>query len=193
MSSTLWSLGIITVLGAAVAGVVMESNCESGLLCDAESQPVSTVDASAAGSKDVKPPIQLTSEPSESACCESSCSTADDVEGFTVLTEACLQSCSLDTQTRDQRVAMTQQDFLSKAKQVVRLDNGYRIQFASDDDTFIREVAEWVLAERKCCSFFRFNLTFEPNGPVFLEMTGNEQAVEMLDSLIPQDVVISQG
>jgi len=171
----------------------MESNCESGLLCDAESQPVSTVDASPAESAILNASVHLTSKPSESTCCESSCSPEGDVAGLSILAEAGLQSCSLDAQARDQRVAMTQQEILSRATQIVRLDDGYRIQLASDDDAFVREVAEWVLVVRKCCSFFRFNLTFEPNGPIFLEMTGNEQAVEMLDSLIPQDVVISQS
>jgi len=191
MSGTVWSLGIVTLLGAAVVGVVMESNCESGLLCDSESQPVATGEACPAESADFNSALQLTSTPAESTCCASSCSTADGVAGLAVLAD--LQTCSLDDQAREQRVARTQEVILSRVKQVVRLDNGYRLQFLADDDTFLRELTEWVIAERGCCSFFRFNLTFEPQGPVFLEMTGNEQAVEMLDNLIPQDVVVTQG
>ena len=36
----------------------------------------------------------------------------------------------------------------------------------------LRDLSEWIITERKCCEFFRFELTIEPNGPVALAITG---------------------
>ena len=58
-------------------------------------------------------------------------------------------------------------------------ESGYSYRFASD--ALLPELLEVIHAERQCCPFFRFALTFEPgNGPLWLEITGPEGTKEFL-------------
>ncbi|MCW3051953.1 MAG: hypothetical protein JWN14_1123 [Chthonomonadales bacterium] len=60
--------------------------------------------------------------------------------------------------------------------------SGYAYTFASD--ALLPELLEFIRAERQCCPFFRFTLTFEPgNGPLRLEVTGPEGTKAFLRSL----------
>ena len=60
-------------------------------------------------------------------------------------------------------------------------ESGYSYRFASD--ALLPELLEIIRAERQCCPFFRFALTFEPgNGPLWLDITGPEGTKEFLRS-----------
>ena len=61
-------------------------------------------------------------------------------------------------------------------------ESGYAYRFASDMP--LPKLLEIIHAERQCCPFFRFTLTFEPgNGPLWLEITGPEGTKEFLHTL----------
>ena len=62
---------------------------------------------------------------------------------------------------------------LGKASQEVReLPNGYGLSFAPDLEAYLA-ISEFVLLERRCCPFLRFNVELEPNcGPLWLRLTG---------------------
>ncbi len=52
------------------------------------------------------------------------------------------------------------------------LDNGYAFRLAAEKIS-LREIAEWVTFERRCCPFFNLQIEAEPNdGPIWLRMTG---------------------
>ena len=53
-------------------------------------------------------------------------------------------------------------------------EKGYEFQF-SPGDVSLAELAEWVVAESKCCPFFDFHMDLEREGKlVCLRLTGEE-------------------
>jgi hypothetical protein len=54
------------------------------------------------------------------------------------------------------------------------LEDGYAFQLHKDKVSVV-EVAEWITAEDKCCSFFHFEIEVERNrGPLWLKIRGDE-------------------
>jgi hypothetical protein len=87
-------------------------------------------------------------------------------------------ACSLTVEERPARRAM-----LSRIGEAIReaqeRANGYAYRFASDD--ILEALIEIVKAERHCCPFLHFALSFEPgNGPLWLEITGPAGTKEFL-------------
>src|SRR5438128_9257511 len=63
---------------------------------------------------------------------------------------------------------------LAVRKATVEMEKGYELQFSPADVT-VAEVAEWVVAESKCCAFFDFHIDLENAGTlVCLRLTGTE-------------------
>jgi hypothetical protein len=88
-------------------------------------------------------------------------------------------ACSL---TADERVERggSWEELLREAEEVVELAAGYALRFANLDD-WIARAAHQIVAERKCCPFFRFALAFEPNGgPVWLHVEGPADVKEFI-------------
>jgi hypothetical protein len=81
-------------------------------------------------------------------------------------------ACTLGEQDLANRIVETQQQLASRATRVIELQNGYRWEYPADDEAVLRDLSEWIIQERKCCSFFRFELTIEPDGPTSLAVTG---------------------
>ena len=59
-------------------------------------------------------------------------------------------------------------------KEVVEAEKGYEFQYGPADVT-LAELAEWVVAEGKCCPFFDFHIDLEREGALLcLRLTGEE-------------------
>lgn len=59
-------------------------------------------------------------------------------------------------------------------KEVVEHEKGYEFQYRPEEVS-VAEVAEWVVAESKCCPFFDFHIDLEEQGRlVCLRLTGAE-------------------
>ena len=59
-------------------------------------------------------------------------------------------------------------------KEIVETEKGYEFQFSPQNVT-LAELADWVLAESKCCSFFDFHIDLENEGKLIcLRVTGEE-------------------
>jgi hypothetical protein len=59
-------------------------------------------------------------------------------------------------------------------EEIVESEKGYEFQY-SPKDVSVAEVAEWVVAESKCCPFFDFHIDLENEGQlVCLRLTGAE-------------------
>ena len=89
-------------------------------------------------------------------------------------------ACTLSVGERPAR-----QEMISRIGQAVQevqeRDSGYTYRFASDD--LLPEIIRMIQAERQCCAFLRFRLSFEPGtGPFWLEITGPEGTKEFLGS-----------
>jgi len=63
---------------------------------------------------------------------------------------------------------------ITARKATVETEKGYEFQF-SPKDISIGELAEWVVAEGKCCPFFDFHIDLEQSGSLLcLRLTGEE-------------------
>jgi hypothetical protein len=63
---------------------------------------------------------------------------------------------------------------MAARKEIVESPKGYEFQFSPSDVT-LAELAEWVVAEAKCCPFFDFHLDLENEGKqLCLRLTGDE-------------------
>jgi hypothetical protein len=59
-------------------------------------------------------------------------------------------------------------------KEIVETEKGYEFQF-SPSSVSLAELADWVVAEGKCCPFFDFHLDLEREGSLLcLRLTGDE-------------------
>ena len=63
---------------------------------------------------------------------------------------------------------------MAARKAIVETDRGYEFQFGPQDAT-LAELADWVVAESKCCPFFDFHIDLENEGKLIcLRLTGEE-------------------
>jgi len=84
--------------------------------------------------------------------------------------------CNIKALTPEERAHHKQLgDRLTAArKAVVETDKGYEFQFSPQDVT-IAELADWVVAESKCCPFLDFHIDLENEGKrICLRLTGEE-------------------
>jgi hypothetical protein len=58
--------------------------------------------------------------------------------------------------------------------ETIELANGFAFRF-QDGTISLADLAEWVLAERKCCPFFDFEIELQgDNGPLWLKLRGKD-------------------
>jgi hypothetical protein len=84
--------------------------------------------------------------------------------------------CNIKALTPEQRARHKQlsEKLMAARKEIVETDKGYEFQF-SPGDVSLAELAEWVVAESKCCTFFDFHMDLEREGKlVCLRLTGEE-------------------
>lgn len=63
---------------------------------------------------------------------------------------------------------------IAMRKEIVETDRGYEFQYTLSDVS-VTELAEWVVAESKCCPFFDFHIDLEREGSLLcLRLTGEE-------------------
>ena len=73
---------------------------------------------------------------------------------------------------------------VSRASERRELDNGYAFGFAPGT-VGLTELAQIIEPERRCCPFFRFVITAEPEGgPLWLEVSGPDTTKEFLQTLL---------
>ncbi|HLJ66880.1 MAG TPA: hypothetical protein VKX16_05925 [Chloroflexota bacterium] len=78
---------------------------------------------------------------------------------------------------------------LADAEDVTELAEGYALRFPNRD-AWITRAAALIVAERKCCPFFGFTLSFDrDNGPVWLRITGPGDVKSFIrDQVIPANL-----
>lgn len=87
----------------------------------------------------------------------------------------------------DQELQARRRDYLEKAAAALidssELTNGFSFRFPLEEST-LRDLAEIIDLERKCCPFLNFKLTLEAGGDfVSLELTGADGTKEIVQSL----------
>ena len=92
-------------------------------------------------------------------------------------------SCSLNSSELGERADLFA-GLASEADTVEELDDGLALVFQSSDAVAAR-LFDLVLAERRCCPFFRFELVFEADqGPVRLHLRGPAGTKTLLRQLL---------
>jgi len=84
--------------------------------------------------------------------------------------------CNIKALTPEQRARHKQlsEKLMAVTKEIVETEKGYEFQY-SPGDVSVAELAEWVVAESKCCPFFDFHIDLEREGKlVCLRLTGEE-------------------
>jgi hypothetical protein len=84
--------------------------------------------------------------------------------------------CDMKAMSKSERERYKElREKLEKAiEETKELESGYAFRWRSEAVSLI-ELAEWVEKERKCCSFFDFEIVVErERGPVWLKITSRE-------------------
>jgi len=162
MSTTVWSLGCAALICVALFAYNYKYSENARAMEVGESTVAQTGDAS--------------------ACVGGCCGNDSVTETLTETDVSQSLVCTLDARDKAAAVAMTQEKIVEMADQVQDLDNGYRLHFSGATDDFIRELSNWIIAERTCCSFLRMSLTLEAGGKTQIEVTGPSGTKEFLRS-----------
>jgi hypothetical protein len=84
--------------------------------------------------------------------------------------------CNTKSLTPAERARHTQltNKLMSIRKEVIETDNGYEFQY-SPSEVSLLDLADWVVAEGKCCPFFDFHIDLEREGSLLcLRLTGEK-------------------
>jgi hypothetical protein len=84
--------------------------------------------------------------------------------------------CNIKALTPEERVHHKQlsEKLMAARMEIVEFEKGYEFRF-SPKDVSLAELAEWTVAESKCCPFFDFHLDLENEGKLLcLRLTGEE-------------------
>jgi hypothetical protein len=86
---------------------------------------------------------------------------------------------ALSAEERTRRAALASSVF-ARFREVRETSDGYAGCLDADRE-HVRDVLEWVLLERRCCPFLRFELAFEPStGPLWVSFGGGPGVKEFL-------------
>jgi len=92
--------------------------------------------------------------------------------------------CTLSAEDLKKRRAELNAGLVKKIAEVREIECGYALRFEPAPG-IVEEVARFIEFERGCCSFLDFGLRVEKgDGPVWLDLTGAEDAQEFLKPLI---------
>jgi hypothetical protein len=90
-------------------------------------------------------------------------------------------SKALSIEERARHKVLTEK-LLAARNETIETEKGYEFQYRPDKVT-MAEVAEWVVAESKCCPFFDFHIDLENQGRlVCLRLTGSEGIKDFIRS-----------
>lgn len=93
-------------------------------------------------------------------------------------------ACRLDNAGLANRLESLRADLFAGVEEHRELKDGYAFRFSGSGD-WGAKIAEFVATERQCCTFFRFDLTFEPNlGPIWLKLTGPAGVKEFIEVMM---------
>ncbi len=92
--------------------------------------------------------------------------------------------CKLTGPELQKRKAALRKEVFSKVRKFEEVEDGFHFCFA-DREGILERLADYILAERKCCPFFQFELTIKPDkGGVELKLCGPKGAKSMIRELM---------
>lgn len=85
---------------------------------------------------------------------------------------------------------------VSGVEAVRELDDGYALRYSGIEgwDDRLRRLAEFIVGERRCCPFFRFEVVAEAErGPIWLRLRGRPGVKEYIASEIIHAYALTRG
>jgi len=100
-------------------------------------------------------------------------------------------ACTLDESERAARSDMLRRELLAGVEERLELATGYAYRFPGAGE-WKAKLDDFVDTERRCCSFFHIELTFEPGfGPIWLRLTGDGDVKKFIDNVFDADQVVA--
>jgi len=91
-------------------------------------------------------------------------------------------ACSLDSSALARRADEVRHDLFGGTEERTVVPGGYAFRFPGDGD-WPGRIAAFIASERTCCSFFRFEVRYEPGlGPIWLTLTGPDDTQAFIDA-----------
>jgi len=82
----------------------------------------------------------------------------------------------------------------SLREEVRELEDGYAFRFAGDASDLATRIVTLIIAERQCCSFFAFELSFVADqGPIWLTVNGSQEAKMFMTSMMETSTENPEG
>lgn len=95
-------------------------------------------------------------------------------------------ACRLPGEEQDRQWEDVASEVFAAVEETRELDDGYGFRFPSDGE-WVQTLTEYVLYERGCCPFFRFEIVLEADGgPVWLHLRGGEGARQFVGDQLRQ-------
>lgn len=92
--------------------------------------------------------------------------------------------CRLTGPELTKRKIKLQKEVFARVQQVEEVNEGYIFHFPDDDKLLLR-IMDYMLTEKQCCPFFRYDLGIKANGEgVILKVSGTPEAKETLKALM---------
>jgi hypothetical protein len=121
----------------------------------------------------------MMAQPQAYAC--KNCSTSDACVNPSTLVP---NGCSLSAVVLSERITEIG-DLFSLREEVRELENGYAFRFPGEETELATRLATWIIAERQCCSFLEFGLSFAAEqGPIWLTVNGSQEAKAFVAAMI---------
>lgn len=93
-------------------------------------------------------------------------------------------ACTLDHAAFEKRTAELKKLFFDKATKIEETDSGYQFTF-KDEGKLNKQLFDYILKEKECCSFFQFDLTILPfKEGIELRLSGGEEVKQFLKEMI---------
>lgn len=114
---------------------------------------------------------------------------SDDTIGGGAILDSPIVCTLTDAERVKRRVGIA--NLVAEAGEVVELKDGYSFSFPGSAGLVTRLV-NMIVAERDCCLFFTFALTFSPNqGPVWLTVLGPAGVKELIQNFLSPEQLAS--
>ena len=91
-------------------------------------------------------------------------------------------ACSLSDRDLALRSEAVRREFFTGAVERTEFESGYAFRFPADGE-WETKINEFVSTERHCCSFLRFDVTYEPGlGPIWLKLSGGQGVKQFIEA-----------
>jgi hypothetical protein len=105
-----------------------------------------------------------------------------------VIPVACCHTVFTNEQRSDYKNAWNELE--KRRLGITDIEMGFEHQFSGDKDT-LHLLNEWISLERKCCPFLIFTVRVSnENEPIFLQITGTDQAKSFLRNELNEKIQI---